>query len=305
MRAWTLLLALPLALGPGPASQGAAGAAYERAVDRALERAQADLEARLVLWQDHSTWENAWRVATEHYEVRTVHSYALGLRIAQGLETMLGHFRELLQTDFEPRRKLPIWVFPDVGAYNNFGNAEVDADEHSSFWGSFYARNHPERPVAAVYSDNLLHLEMLVTHSAVHQFLDHAFGGGEPLWIGEGLAAYFTSFWAFDFYKEEFYELVDQGRYVPVAQLVGAPMAQYTGQPHERFVELGMLFYYLLYRREDTRLRGEGEPPAPASFRDYLVAQLKGADASSLPFHARFLTNGSGIDEDFRNHQFD
>ena len=44
---------------------------FDRALERCIDRVQNELERSTELWEDHSTWENAWRVRTEHYEVVT------------------------------------------------------------------------------------------------------------------------------------------------------------------------------------------------------------------------------------------
>jgi hypothetical protein len=53
---------------------------YGRTLERALERAQTELQGSLDLVVDHSRWENPWKATSEHYEVRTTHSYALAAR---------------------------------------------------------------------------------------------------------------------------------------------------------------------------------------------------------------------------------
>ena len=67
-----------------------ASSLYDRSLERHIERTQEKLWDSLELWQDHSTWETAWRVRTEHYEVRTTHSRAFGLQLAQGQQPKSG-----------------------------------------------------------------------------------------------------------------------------------------------------------------------------------------------------------------------
>ncbi len=302
----TIALSL-LALAPGepgpPSASPASGRGYERVVERAIVAAQAKLEAGIEVWEDHSRWDEAWRVESQHYRVRTTHSYYLGARIANGLETMLGHFQSILG-DHRPSRKLAIWVFPELVGYNDFGNNAGGGDEHSSFWSSFFAPTHAELPVAALYDANTVSLEMTVTHSALHQFLADAFPTQPPLWVSEGLAAYFTVYWAYYYSRAELMRLMDNERYVPLVQLLGATLPQYANLTHERFTQLGMLFYYLLHYNEETRITDEGEEPSPAPFLDYLLAHLSGGDPAGLPFHSRFNSDVSDTEREFREFEF-
>ena len=51
---------------------------------------------------------------------------------------------------------------------------------------------------------------MQITHSALHQFLAAAFPGRTPpTWINEGLAAYFSIYWDYDWGLSEFERLRD------------------------------------------------------------------------------------------------
>ena len=64
-----------------------------------------------------------------------------GLQIAQGLETMLGHFQRVLGTEWTPAGRLQVDIHPSIAAYNQAG---TNFDEHSSMYGSFYASGTPE-----------------------------------------------------------------------------------------------------------------------------------------------------------------
>ena len=120
------------------------------------------------LWEDHSTWEKAWEVAGENYRVRTTTSRFEAKDVAEGLEIMLGHFQDVLGTDFTPPEPFNVWILPTIEEYNDLGD---DSDEHSSILGGFYAGNLTELPVVVLHSDNPTELRMWITHCALHQFV--------------------------------------------------------------------------------------------------------------------------------------
>lgn len=272
-------------------------------LNRALDRAISEIREQLGqedIWEDHTQWEDPWVVQTEHYEVRTVHGYGIGRAVADGLEVMLGHFQETLQSDFTPSERFKIFIVPDTAKYNELGDAVQDnhAAHHSSKYGSFYHPDHAERPVVVIYDPNTTWLQMLITHSALHQFLASAFQNSPPDWVSEGLAGYFSLFWSPDWGIDQFERMRDGGSLSPARQLLGEAIDAYPAQSTGRFVELGMLFNYLLLYREDTRTTAEQAP-----FRDYLVAHLRGDDVSDLPVH-EIAQNLNALDADFGGFDF-
>ena len=80
--------------------------------------------------------------------------------------------------------------------------------------------------------------------------------------------------------------------------LVRDDIDSYPSPANGRFLELGMLFNYLLVYREDTRTTDEAAP-----FRDYVVTVLRGQDASDLPVH-ELAQNFNALDADFRAFEF-
>ncbi len=256
--------------------------AYARALQGTLDRVRERVGKTVDIWKDRSTWENAWVAQTDHFAVRTTRSYGFGMKMAEGLEVMLGHFQNKLGMDFAPETPLRVSVFPDLAAYNAFGG---NADEHSSFYGSFYAAGDPERPVAALYDNNETRLNMWITHSVVHQYLAAAYPNATPpTWISEGLAAYFSSFWAYDWGLDEWERI--RSNTIPLSQLFTDQLPAYVSNSHERFIKLGVLFQYLILYREDTRTTAPDEEEQRGLFRDYLAAAIRGEIDTDSPVHA-------------------
>ena len=104
--------------------------------------------------------------------------------------------------------------------------------------------------------------------------------------------------------RSELMRVMDNERYVPFGPLLGDGLPQYANFTHERFIELGMLFYYLLHFNEETRITGEGEEPSPASFLDYLRAHLNGGNPSSLPFHSLLTLEVRETEREFKEFLF-
>jgi hypothetical protein len=256
---------------------------YVRALDGALEQVREQVGTSIDIWEDHSTWETAWVVESDYFSVRTTLGYGFGMEVARGLETMLEHFQSTLGTEFAPETPLPVFVLPDLAAYNTFG--DEFGTEHSSFAGSFYADAHPERVVAAAHADNLTWLRMQITHSVVHQFLAAAYPDETiPTWIDEGLAAYFSLFWDYNWGLQEWARI--RAEKVPLPRLLGDALPQYTRDAHDRFIQLGMLFHYLILFREDTRTTLPNEEEQRGPFRDYLVGLIRGETDVDSPVHA-------------------
>lgn len=291
------LTALLSAQGAEPKSSG-----LERALDQAIRKVQREVRSATDFFEDHSTWETAWRCRAKHYEVRTTKSYGDGMDLARGLDEMLGHFQKTLGIDYVPTRPFQIWVFPDIATYNGFG--DDNAGEHSSFYGSFWAKDHAQRPVATVWDDNRTLLRMHITHSAVHQFLGAAFPGTEiPAFIDEGLASYFTLYWDYPWGLSELERMRKEKRLVSVRELVRGNVAAFGRRTHERMIRIGMLYFYLLRYREGTRTTLPNEAEQRAPFRDYLVAMLRGRNPRDLPAREELL-DFDALDRDMQNYAF-
>jgi hypothetical protein len=292
----------PLFTGGGPAT--ASDPADEALLERVLDRAQAELEERLVLVGDHARWETAWRIETRDYEVRTSLNWYIGRKLGDDLEAMLGFFRELGRTQWRPPQPMNVFLFPSLAEYNAFGNEH--GQEHSSMLGSFWASAQADRPVALYFDSNRLRVSMWATHSAFHQFSGQAFPTTPELWLDEGLASYFAIFfWDAQWGATEFRRVVDTGRFTPLRQLMREPIAAWVDDPDARFVQLGALFTYLLNYREDTRTQKNAEGVvliSPAA--DYVSDLLRGRDVSDHPVHELFTTRLDELEADLRAFQF-
>lgn len=293
-----LLLLLALA----PLSTRGDSDLYRRAVTRAVARAQTDLYAAAAprFEVDHSRWDDPWIVTTEHYEVRSTESYAQARRYADELEFMRREFVALLGPGRNPTRRSQIWIFPSIGDYNTFN---ADAAEHSSMLGSNYAGQHPEQPVATYQERNATLLGMWITHGAVHQYLDQCFGPQRLLWVEEGLASYFALFWDWSYGASQLEEVEKSRAFVPLERLVRDPIEAYVGNAHARFVELGMLFRFLLDTWESTRNGAAGDPTT-GPFQDYLRTVARGQSGEGTEFARIFDEAASLIEDDFKSFEF-
>ncbi|NOT31603.1 MAG: hypothetical protein HOP15_14245 [Planctomycetes bacterium] len=274
---------------------------YRSVVARAAERAHAEVRVALKFDVDHSRWEDPWVLTSAHYEVRTTHSYAQAAKISRDLEFMYAEFVKLLgegPAQSAPRR---VWVFPTLAAYNVFGN-EVGA-EHSSLLGTFFANQHPEQPVAAYQNGNPTLLGMWITHGALHQYLEQSFGPQRLTWVDEGLAAYFSLFFDWAYAAREL-ERIERGpSCVSLERLVREPIQAYANLPDDRFIQLGMLFHFLLNFCEATRNGATGDPAA-GPFQDSLRAAVRGKDVSEDEFMQSLEEAADLLEEDFKNFDF-
>lgn len=272
---------------------------YVGALDRSIDRCQQRIRERLTLWSDHSDWSDPWRVQTRYFLVQTASRYWVGRDVGLGLDAMIPRFQSLLGTSYEPAAKIPVLLFPTLSLYNAFGS---DAGTHSSILGSFFADGQPNQPVAVLMDDNLTQVKMWATHSALHKYLAMAFNAQPDTWLVEGLASYFTCLWDPAWARGELRRILDSGRYVPAQNLVRENIDSYSADPHTRFIELGMLFTYLLHHREDTRMNVEDEErePPSTSFQDFLQLAVRGQNVDSHPFAREFFQRGGEIEADFR-----
>lgn len=267
----------PVALGPrGP------DAIYARAFDRILARAQTELEKKVTLLADHSTWDKALKVPSKHYVVHTTQSYAYAKALGKGLDQMALHIKRLLKNDVAWPKPRPVLLFPDLAAYNQFGDDK--GGDHSSIYGSFFASGDAAKPVAALYHPNYTLVAMQITHSLVHQFVDHAYPGSQPpTWVSEGLAGYFALFWDWKFGAAKLADFQKKGTWVPLRRSFVTSLNRYGAKADQYFIELGMLFHYLLNYREDTKSPADKDGVAQGPFADYLRQTLRGQNVSKHP----------------------
>ncbi len=290
--------------GPGEDS-AAPDALYQRSLCRAIEVAQRRLEEASEVFQDHSTFDKAWEVRTAHYLVKTTHSRSLAQEVADGLETMLGHFQTLLDTEWIPSEPFRVFIFVTIPDYNAFG--EQFGAEHSSFYGSFYSDQHPEQPVAVVFRGNMLELQMEVTHSAFHQYLERAKPSARqlPLAFSEGLAAYFSLYWAPAYCREQHQHLAEGNRFIPIRRLAAAYLEQFNNNTHELMMELGCLFTYLRWHREGTRIERDAQGKITSEpFSDVVRVLVDGGDASGLETFKLLNERAAALETDFRAFRF-
>jgi len=291
---------------PDSAASGAPpNRAYERAIEKALERAEATFLEDVELPPTETTWDEPWVARTRFYEVRTTRSPYFGQLIGQGLDTMVGFYQEALRTDWTPTRPLPVFVLPDLTRYNAFG--EQHGAEHSSFYGSFFASQHPERPVAALFDADFVRLRRTITHSALHQYVAGAFPRSQPApWLVEGLAKYFELHWNFASGIADLEAIrADNRRWIPLRELLNAPLPSYADRTSSRLLQLGALFTYLYSYREDTRTVWESDEIARAPFADYVHARLSGGDFRRLAPHDLLTRRVEELDRELRAFSFE
>jgi hypothetical protein len=145
---------------------------------------------------------------------------------------------------------------------------------------------------------------MWVTHSATHQYLEQTFGNAMPTWVSEGLASYFALYWDWEYGKRELRRLIDAGRLVPLRRLVAEPLPAYVGSADARFIELGMLFHFLLNYCEGTKLGAAGDPD-DGPFLQFLRASVRGQDTSKLVFVQTVEEAAELLEEDFKDCAFE
>lgn len=276
-------------------------ARYDRALADARLRAQESLVLELELRPLPASWAEAWTVESDHYAITLMQSRGLGTQLARGLDTMLGHFEELLGAPSRSEQRFPIQLFPDLAAYNVFGNA--NGAEHSSFYGSFFAAGVDGGVVASCFHDNSILMRMWLTHGALHQYLSAAFDQDAPDWIEEGLASYFSLYWDPAYGASEL-ERLRAGRgargLFSLQALLDAPTSAYIDRPQDRLLQLGMFFNYLLHYREDTRTKA----PEDAPFAEYLQLVMMGEDLEGHPVHELLTQRRAELEAGFAATQF-
>jgi hypothetical protein len=287
---------------PAPASRLVSTDAYRRALRDAIERAQRNLERRLELFEDHSTWENAWVVTSPHYTVRNTTSRYFGVRTAEQLETDLAAFRETLLSDWTPSGTFHVYVFPTLEDYRAYSSE--NGLDHSAFYGSYYPRTVPELPVVTYQYPNRTQLQMWITHTAFHQFLDCAYDRSLPTWMGEGLASYFALRPNYRWAAGEYHRHVERGTLIPLPELLATPLSGYTDRPGQRVLQLGLFFVFLFEHYEPTRTLRRGGEVWHAPLSEYLDALLTADDFEYHPLH-RMMTEGlDAVAMDFAAFEF-
>lgn len=101
-------------LGPTLCSQGGL---LEKALKRAIARAQTAVEKKTDLWEDHSTWKRARLLKSKYFALRTTQSYIY----AKNLDRMVEHFIKLIKPDLVWGKQAQILLYPDLTAYNAAG----------------------------------------------------------------------------------------------------------------------------------------------------------------------------------------
>ncbi len=248
---------------------------YRQALADAVARARESVEAKQSLRIDHSNWADPWRIKRDQIEVVTTQSYGIGLATAKGQEAMLQAMTDLLSPDFEASQPFVVMIAPDLGMYNSLNG---NADGRSSIYGSYYNAGIAELPVVTYQQQNPTLLQMYITHGLSNAFVRRAFNNQNiPAWIDEGLGSYFSLWWSKTWGPAELKRIIAEGQYIPLQQLLSDPITSYTpADTHQRFIELGMLFTYLLHHCEDTRSEWVDEEWAPGGFAKFLRQRLSG-----------------------------
>jgi hypothetical protein len=290
---------------PKPATshmRAASTEAYRRTLRDAVERAQRDLERKLELFEDHSTWDNAWIVRSPHYNVRTTASRYFGEATAEQLEVDLESFRATLMSRFQPEQAFNVYVFPTLEDYRAYSSE--NGLDHSAFYGSYYPETVAELPVVTYYYPNRAQLQMWITHTAFHQFLRHAYERALPTWMDEGLASYFAMRPNYLWAVNEFQRMRDAGALIPLRELLATPLANYTDRPGQRVLQLGLFFTFLFdfYPPTRTVLRDGEIWRAPLS--EYLDALLTANDFAFHPLHRMFSQDLDAVEQDFAAFEF-
>lgn len=277
----------------------------EAALSKAVRAAQAKLEQKATLWTDHSKWARARIVKSKYFAVRTTQNHVYGKRMAEGLDAMAGHFKSLLKPDHDWGDRAQILLFPTLTDYNTAGNNANTQAVHSSIYGSFYASEQTGRPVAAVFHANYTLVCIEVTHSAVHHFLDRAYPGATPpIWVQEGLAGYFSLYWSWSWGASELARFQEQKSWVPLDRALKNGLNRYGNKAHQHFIQLGMLFKYLLHERADTKSTPDDDGVQQGPFADYLRKTLQGIDVKKHPVHKLLFENTKQLEAELKAHEF-
>jgi len=155
---------------------------------------------------------NAWEVRTEHYLVRTNHSFERGLELARKLEVFQGFFRQLLPAFFETPEQLRQMMTgagvakpvpkPLVVHYYRVRDEYVAAVRKETQQRIEQTRGifFPRTGVAHFFHDPEQTDDSTLYHEAAHQLLSGArpahgeIGVDNDFWPIEGIACYVESF---------------------------------------------------------------------------------------------------------------
>jgi len=276
----------------------------DETLERANERARERLEEKVIVLEDRSTWDKAWKIQTKNYVVTTSMNHYIGANLANELEMMLGQFTNLAQSRWQAPDPMQIHLYPNLGAYNQFG--DQFGEHHSSVLGCFYATQNADRPVATYFHVSRLQISTWATHGAWHQFVDRAYARSLPTWMDEGLASYFSMYyWDKPFAIGEWNRISRSESFIPLVQLKTEGIDVYGVDPHTRFVELGTLFYYLLHCRPDTYTQVNADGIvllSPAA--DWIAMTLRGDDVSDHPVQELISTRLDEVERDMKAYDF-
>lgn len=295
------LVASGLGTLPSGSQQAHVSAVLVDALKAEVAAGQEALQRQLVLLEDHSTWETRRRVESEHFLVETTQSYAFGQAVANDLESMLVHFQNFTGRKLQGAAPMVVRVFPDVPTYNTLGE---EFAEHSSFYGSFFASGQGEEVIATSYTDNWTLLRFWTTHSALHNFLARAYPGSTvPTWVDEGLASYFSLFWNYNYGVDQFEQMRDGGGLLSLDDLLDADLAGYLDRSHERLIQIGMLFTYLINVHPETRTVTDASGKVTAQpFVDYVLLRIQGRPNPNHPVRKILFGDNSELEQAFHGY---
>jgi hypothetical protein len=283
---------------PSPVPDGV----YEKAMDRTLARAQADLQKATKL-RETRTWKNPWEATSKYFTVRTTSSFAQARSLAASFDEMAPLIRGLLKPDFQWTKPMPVWIVPDIATYNQIGNAGGDA--HSSNYGSHLATGQVGRPVVVLAQANEQYLKIIATHSLVHQIIDRAYPNTRArVWVQEGLAAYFSLYWDWNWAATQLAGYEKAKTQIPVRTLLTRSVAAMGGKMQKHCIELGMFFNYLLHYREDTKSTIDANKVQQGPFAEYLRLALSGKRTNEHAVHKLIFRSVKGVEAGFRAQVF-
>ncbi|MCA8957071.1 MAG: hypothetical protein KDC87_13415 [Planctomycetes bacterium] len=288
-----------------PSTHTAADAAYARIMARATQAVQSELEGSTRIWDDHSTWDKAWEIESKHFRIRTTQPWAYGTKLGDGLDQMVAIMQQHgLELNLNGSAKGRVLLYPSIEEYNKHGNSN-NADEHSTLYGSYFGARESERPVVGVVNPSGTLVWMQITHSVTHQLLHRAYPGQtRPPWIEEGLASYFALHWNWPWGAEELRRFQKEGNWVPVYNLLRRPVSRYGTQAHQYWIELGMLFSYLINYRADTKCTKDANGNKTGPFLDYLRDALAGKNVATHPLHAKLFEDTKVLEDGFKSNKW-
>lgn len=267
-------------------------------LEPAIERAQRRLEAGVELDLTPRTVQNPWRVKSNHYAVTGVQSFRQTQALARALDQMLPAYQALLDTNFLPGEPFSVRIHPNLVAYNEAGNE--GGDGRSSAYSSFLSTAGSQAGwVETLAGVNDTQLFLWATHSAFQQYAEAAFRRRPETWIEQGLSAYFSLFWDWNYGAAQLRERIESNDYIPLPEILGAEIQDYAADSQGRMIQLGMLVSYLLHEVEATRT-DEGGIQSDTSFRGFLRDVYRGQADRDHPFQLWLRDNAAELERDFR-----